>query len=31
MKNISHKLKGATTYCGTPRLKEAAKIGRAHV
>ena len=26
LRNISHKLKGATTYCGTPRLKEAAKI-----
>ena len=26
LKNISHKLKGATTYCGTPRLKLSAKI-----
>ncbi len=25
LKNIAHKLKGATAYCGTPRLKEAAK------
>ncbi len=25
VKNIVHKLKGATTYCGSPRLKEASK------
>ena len=25
LKNIAHKLKGATAYCGAPRLKEAAK------
>ncbi len=26
LKNIAHKLKGATAYCGAPRLKQVAKI-----
>src|ERR1043166_1773011 len=31
LRNVAHKLYGGTCYCGTPRLKEAAKALELHV